>query len=286
MKVINISPMKKERGTSLLSTVCNITATAALITEVTAFSPQISIARASNHGHSKFHKHMVAEPMSESTFFPPSDGIVTEENVGDRDANGKPFTPSQTLDILTGELAGDFGFDPLNLASSKEELIYYREAEIKHSRLAMLAAVGWPISEIFEKNIVQGALLDQDDRVPSVLNGGLEKTPWQFWVGSLLFASALELYGIKLKYDHFDSFSTNRQQVSDKYIPGDFKFDPLSLYPTDEENRKRVQLSEIMHGRIAMVAVTGFAVQEAVLHQGVIDETPYFFTPMNSLLWL
>ena len=44
---------------------------------------------------------------------------------------------------LTQEYAGDVGSDPLNLATSREQLTYYREAEVKHGRLAMLAAAGW-----------------------------------------------------------------------------------------------------------------------------------------------
>jgi hypothetical protein len=42
---------------------------------------------------------------------------------------------------LDGTLAGDVGFDPLGFAKSKNDLMNYREAEIKHARLAMLAAV-------------------------------------------------------------------------------------------------------------------------------------------------
>jgi hypothetical protein len=41
---------------------------------------------------------------------------------------------------LDGELAGDVGFDPLNFAQNKEALWEYREAEIKHARLAMLVS--------------------------------------------------------------------------------------------------------------------------------------------------
>ena len=41
---------------------------------------------------------------------------------------------------LTGELAGDVGFDPFGFAKSKEDLMNYREAEIKHRRLAMLVS--------------------------------------------------------------------------------------------------------------------------------------------------
>ena len=49
---------------------------------------------------------------------------------------------------LTGEFAGDVGFDPLGFASSREQLLYYREAEVKHARLAMLAAAGWPARSV------------------------------------------------------------------------------------------------------------------------------------------
>lgn len=40
--------------------------------------------------------------------------------------------------MLTGEMAGDFGFDPLNFAKDRDTLFYYREIEVKHARLAML----------------------------------------------------------------------------------------------------------------------------------------------------
>ena len=49
--------------------------------------------------------------------------------------------------VLTGELAGDVGFDPLRLAKNKESLWAYREAEIKHGRLAMLVSTLIPERE-------------------------------------------------------------------------------------------------------------------------------------------
>lgn len=79
--------------------------------------------------------------------------------------------------LQESDLAGNVGFDPLGLAKNKEQLWEYREAEVKHARLAMLAAIGWPVSEIMDRSIadffnVQTAL-DDGDRVPSVLNGGM-----------------------------------------------------------------------------------------------------------------
>jgi hypothetical protein len=44
--------------------------------------------------------------------------------------------------ILAGcDLPGNFGFDPLHLAQSRQQLVKYRKAEMKHARLAMLVRV-------------------------------------------------------------------------------------------------------------------------------------------------
>jgi hypothetical protein len=43
--------------------------------------------------------------------------------------------------FLTGKYAGDVGFDPLGFASSVEQLVHYREAEVKHARIAMLVSI-------------------------------------------------------------------------------------------------------------------------------------------------
>ena len=55
-----------------------------------------------------------------------------------------PFLVRPT--VLGGSLVGDVGFDPLGLATSKEQLINLREAELKHSRIAML--VSWTLAEL------------------------------------------------------------------------------------------------------------------------------------------
>ena len=62
----------------------------------------------------------------------------------------------------------------------------------------------------------------------------------------------------------------------------DAEFDPFRLYPVDNEGKKRMQLAEIKHGRLAMIAVLGYTIQEATLNQGVVDETPFFFEPITQ----
>ena len=182
-----------------------------------------------------------------------------------------PFLARPTF--LDGSMAGDVGFDPLGFAKSESDLMNYREAEIKHARLAMLAAAGWPVSELLDKKIAAALgmdpLLDTADRVPSLLNGGLGKVSPAYWVGALGFAAVVEILGsLKMK--------------SEKAIPGDFG---LRLgYPSDEAGQNRMQLAEIKNGRLAMIAIFGFAIQEFVSKQGVIDETPLFFFPIMETL--
>jgi hypothetical protein len=178
---------------------------------------------------------------------------------------------------LTLEFAGDVGFDPLNFCQNRDLLLEYREAEIKHSRLAMLAAVGWPVSELYDVKIAnilqQEPVVDAADRVPSLFNGGMEKINPVWWGFCLGLTAAIDLYGV------------NRARTVDGYTPGDLGWDPLNLYPAKEDvkGRSKMQLAEIKHGRLAMVAVTAYSVQEYVTGVGIVDETPLFFKPIEVL---
>jgi Chlorophyll A-B binding protein len=176
---------------------------------------------------------------------------------------------------LDGSMAGDVGFDPFGFAKSQEDLMNYREAEVKHVRLAMLAAAGWPLSEVFDKKIAGvfglAPVLDASDRAPSILNGGLGKISPAYWIGCLLLAGAIDVYGIS-------------QKGKAGYFPGNLGFDPLGLYPKDEAGQMRMQTAEIKNGRLAMIAITAFAVQEFVSKLGVVDETPLFFKPLGAVI--
>lgn len=205
--------------------------------------------------------------------------IIPEEPTG----TPEPVLPKMSASMpfmerpaaLTGELAGDVGFDPLGFAKDEYQLRNYREAEIKHARLAMLAAAGWPLSELFDKKIASALsltpVLDSADRAPSILNGGLDKISPIYWVAVLAMAGAIDVYGI-------------RQSGKADYIPGDLGFDPLGVFPKDAEGQKWMQTAELKNGRLAMIAITAFAVQEAVTKLGVVDETPFFFKPILQTL--
>merc|ERR1711939_355696 len=64
----------------------------------------------------------------------------------------------KTMMVGDQTLAGDMNFDPLMIADSPEKLAWYREAEVKHARLAMLAAFGWPVAEIMNGRVAMLAI--------------------------------------------------------------------------------------------------------------------------------
>merc|ERR1719453_2707971 len=156
-------------------------------------------------------------------------------------------------------------WDPLGLASS-ENLSAYREAEIKHGRVAMLAALGWPAAEelepFFSKLLgVTDELAETGGRAPSLLNGGLEEAqiPY-FLIGAFSIAGVLDFKGTELQKER-------------KLEPGNVGFDPLSLFPSDKETQEKYKLAELKHGRIAMVAITLYALEEAISGTSILQET-------------
>merc|ERR1719240_127253 len=154
-----------------------------------------------------------------------------------------PLPPIKTMMVGDGTLAGDMNFDPLMIADTSEKLAWYREAEVKHARLAMLAAFGWPVSEVANF----GNLLTKDGRAPSLLNGGLGEVNAVYWAGVVALAVYWEGQGLDKKFGKKDT-----------YLPGMLGFDPLGADSPSMRN------AEITNGRVAMMAITFYALEEAL----------------------
>ncbi|KAG5184486.1 light harvesting complex protein [Tribonema minus] len=133
-------------------------------------------------------------------------------------------------------------FDPLGLAE-KGDVLFYREAELKHCRLAMLAVVGMVVPNFVRLpgDIFQGV------NVVDAHNLMVEKGPM---VMVLFWVSLFELLTAPLTWNMAEK---DRE-------PGDFMLDPLG-FCKDPEKKKRYQLSELKNGRLAMLAFSGMITQ-------------------------
>lgn len=192
-------------------------------------------------------------------------------------------------------LPGDWGFDPLNLAKKdyilqaqfnllqcmpgavKEEqppprpaaliLRDYREAEIRHGRLAMLAAMFWPLQEMLDK-----LLLDVDQFGPLLY--GPVTLPY--------FPLLMTLIMMLLGYlDIYAKAIQEKDDIGDAFLPGDCFWDPLKILEGAPASMARnMQERELFNGRVAMLAVAAYAFEELTTH------LPLISVKGNELLFL
>ena len=183
-------------------------------------------------------------------------------------------------------LPGDWGFDPLNLANKdyihqaqyillqslpgavKEDpppprpsaliLRDYREAEIRHGRLAMLAAMFWPLQEMLDK-----LLLDDDQFGPLIY--GPVTLPY--------FPLLMTLIMMLLGYlDIYAKAIQEKDNIGEAYLPGDCFWDPLFILQGAPASMKRnMQERELFNGRVAMLAFAAYTFEEATTHLPVIS---------------
>merc|ERR1719453_1907550 len=170
----------------------------------------------------------------------------------------EPAAPPRGFDValdLPAGIAGPFGyFDPLGLGSGASEarVKYFREAELKHGRVAMLAAAGFPIAEHFHP------LFGGDIDVPSYV--AYQQTPLQtFWPVVVLYVGIVEIFSV---FTFSSPFEGNWWTLKEDRVPGDFEFDPLDMYPTDPAEQLEMQSKELNNGRVAMIAIAGMVAQE------------------------
>jgi len=183
-----------------------------------------------------------------------------------------PFDPAVFAKTLPGITAPLGFFDPAGFCStdgaSNEQVTegkvrFYREVELKHSRVAMLAALGFPVAEQFHP-------LFATDDAPSF--SAFQQTPLQtFWPAVVFVIAIFEVFSV-FTFQNPASRSATGEPVQPWTIrldhePGDLGFDPLGLKPTDPAELLAMQNKELNNGRLAMIAIAGMIVQEGVTGQ-------------------
>mmetsp|Transcript_52056 Transcript_52056/g.123283 ORF Transcript_52056/g.123283 Transcript_52056/m.123283 type:complete len:212 (-) Transcript_52056:109-744(-) len=167
-----------------------------------------------------------------------------------QNSDSVPFLPRPAA--LDGKMVGDVGFDPLGF-TTKYDIKWLREAELKHGRVCMLAATGLLVQDVYQ---FPGTVATFGDaKVTALHNAAVSQGAMQ---QLLVWLGFLELFGFVA--------IVQMLQGSDRQ-PGDFGFDPLDL-AKDQSKFARRQLVELKNGRLAMLGFSGMLVGYQVTGNG------------------
>merc|ERR1711968_210844 len=214
---------------------------------------------------------MIAQELaSNQKLFMLSVGGQEEEKEEEAPAAPAPFNGVEYAKSLPG-VTGPLGFfDPLGFCSADDitegKIKFYREVELKHGRVGMLAALGFLVGENFHP------LFGGDIDVPAYL--AFQQTPLQTFWPAVVFAIAIpEIYSVfsfetpALFAGPLGKKGGMPWEIRADFESGDLGFDPLGLKPTDPEELKQMQTKELQNGRLAMIAAAGMIAQELASNQ-------------------
>ena len=107
------------------------------------------------------------------------------------------------------------GLDPLGFSKdiSEMDLKRYREAELAHGRVSMLAALGFLVGEQ-----VEGSSFLFDSEVTGPAIDHFQQVPEKFWVGLLAFVALCETTRIQRGWA-FPGVADKWFQLNDDYTP-------------------------------------------------------------------
>jgi len=151
-------------------------------------------------------------------------------------------------------------WDPLNCCDTATEgrQRFYREVEIKHGRVAMLASLGFLVGENFHP--LFGGNID----VPSYI--AFQETPLQTFWPAVVFAIAIpEVFSVFTFNGPAEGFEP--WSIKSTHVAGDLGFDPLGLKPQDAAEFAAMQTKELNNGRLAMIGAAGMIAQEYISGQ-------------------
>jgi hypothetical protein len=168
-----------------------------------------------------------------------------------------------------GEYVGDQGFDPLGFAKNKRLLPWYREAELAHGRVCMLAVLGYTVQTGGAKwePFITRFPVDSADPLKAAT-----QVPIVGWLQILAVIALSELW----RYENVIS------KYSEGVKPGDLGWNPsapaggkrpkwfgptfTAKYTPEEWNN--MKLREMKHARLAMVGFGFMVVQNAATGKG------------------
>ena len=146
---------------------------------------------------------------------------------------------------------GEYQFDPLGLAEKfPENLAWFREAELKHGRVAMLAFVGLIVPDAIRLPIepLTDSSLDFINAHNKLIGPGLGEGP-MWWL--MCAVGAIESVRFKQLGLAFEKLTT--ENAGDLGLRG--------FAPSSAEGMESMKMKELKNGRLAMLAVGGALTQ-------------------------
>ncbi|PSC68059.1 fucoxanthin chlorophyll a c [Micractinium conductrix] len=181
-------------------------------------------------------------------------------------SSSSDLTPGQEYALGLPGISEPFPnmFDPANFTKTAKpaDIKRWRESELLHGRVAMLAALGFVVGEQLEDF---PAFMNWDGSVtgPAIYQfQQIEEVRPLFWEALVLCIGLAEVWRVAVGWATPTGNGFN--SLKDEYNPGFLGFDPLNLLPEDEEEIRVLQTKELNNGRLAMIGIAGFVLQELV----------------------
>jgi len=160
-------------------------------------------------------------------------------------------------------------FDPAGFlkTGSVKDVRRWREAELTHGRVSMLAALGFIIGEQLEDFPV---FMNFDGNITGPAINQFQQVQQGFWEPLLIVIGIAESYRVSLAWA--TPTGTGFNSLKDDYEMGNLSFDPLGL-TTDKspEELKELRTKELNNGRLAMIAIAAFVAQELVNNTEIFE---------------
>merc|ERR1712032_291581 len=179
---------------------------------------------------------------------------------------------------LPGVVAPTGYFDPIGFSRdgiTLNEVKRYREAEVMHGRVSMLAVVGYFVGESFPGPFgLVGPANDQLQQLP---------LPVLILFGFIIGFGEINRAKTGWIEPDFGSWDKTLWKLRENYYPGDVGFDPLNLKPSDPVAFKNMQTKELQHGRLAMIGAAGMCAQELVNHRTIFETIDFYNKVYNGI---
>lgn len=163
-------------------------------------------------------------------------------------------------------------WDPVGLGNTDDDqLKKFREAELKHGRVAMLGALGFLVQEQFHPLFLgsEAELGPARDHLQES-SAAFPLLPVILVTGIAITEAITIAKGWSRTSYRDEQGQPGVANLQKGYQPGNLGFDPLGLYPSSAAERTNMENKELNNGRLAMIGLAGMVAQELVDGQTIL----------------